>query len=175
MGSDRTLWTDEDFRNYSDQALAYELTQLLGAHEILKCGVATSQSPHMVFRAVASGSLRNATVESFAIHARALIWFLYPPLGEKIKDTDVASMHYGIKPRDRPENFQPWYNQANKQVAHTTTDRLDLEMDRKTWPVEEMTAALVHEMAAFTGEADPNKVGAGFRGLMDRVTQEFPG
>jgi hypothetical protein len=160
-------WKDEEFQKYCDQVLQYEVTQLLSAGEALTRGVLLSQSRHLELRVTATGDLRNALIESFAIHSRALIWFLYPPDG--MKKDDVASIDYGLSKRSRPTELDGWYRQASKQVAHTTTERLDLMSENKKWSFREITSKLTTELTMFVRAARSERIGSDFRVLVDKV------
>lgn len=94
----------------------------------------------------------NALVESFVIHARALIMFLY---SSPSKDDDVMACDYFdegiwieiIGPKS------PFINcietRANKEVAHITTFRLGKRLDEKEWDHPKITKEIFHLFQVF--------------------------
>jgi hypothetical protein len=106
--------------------LYYEIDMLQGTMERLETGSTEDRIFH------------NALVESFTIHARNLMHFLYPT-GKK-DDSDVLAADffddegYWLKIRlKEPEEFGKSRGRVNKEIAHLTYDRLSITPDRKIW------------------------------------------
>tara|TARA_R110002072_G_scaffold131103_1_gene270449 strand:+ start:77 stop:538 length:462 start_codon:yes stop_codon:yes gene_type:complete len=108
------------------------------------------------------GAIRNALVESFAIHTRALILFYFP--GQNPRADDILAARYC-----RPETPWPYKGipdgnkhlldakvRADKQIAHLTKDRGHTSSVGKTWPV----SALVHELNILEAEFQNHAVDA---------------
>jgi hypothetical protein len=77
----------------------------------------------------------NAILESFAMHARSIIWFLYPQ--KQRYPTDVLAEDYvptwpQIRPR-MPKTLVPLAARVNKSVAHLSYDRNDIVDEAKSW------------------------------------------
>jgi hypothetical protein len=105
--------------------LYYEIDMLQGTMERLETGSTEDRIFH------------NALVESFTIHARNLMHFLYP-IGEKPSDILAADFfedeEYWLKNRPgAPKEFDTARARVNKEIAHLTHDRLSVTPERKLW------------------------------------------
>jgi hypothetical protein len=108
-----------------------------------------------VAQAMASGIahqdwLTNALLESFVIHFRSLVDFLYPPANAK--EDDVLSTDYFEDPtvweRIRPplsDLLRGGRVRAHKEIAHLTYARLAVTPETKPWAYLEI-AREVHEL-----------------------------
>ena len=83
------------------------------------------------------GPLNNAVLESFTLHARALLDFLY---ADKPKVDDVIAEDYFDVPSDwlatRPNKTKLLgviHKRVGKEVAHLTYARLDVTAQEKQW------------------------------------------
>jgi hypothetical protein len=81
--------------------------------------------------------LHNALVESFTIHARNLMHFLYPKGKQQshiLADHFFDDAGYWRKEHKKePEEFGKSRDRVNKEIAHLTYDRLSITPDRKNW------------------------------------------
>lgn len=121
---DRKQRSETDLRAASD-CLYYEIQMLLGTMKFLE----TEYEKNII--------RDNALVESFTIHARALIHFLYP--SGKIAPEDILAEDYfetghweKIRP-DEPERFKTARRRVNKEIAHLSYQRLSLTPEDKVW------------------------------------------
>jgi hypothetical protein len=95
--------------------------------------------------------LRNALLESFTIHARALMQVFFSSGGES---TDVLALHYfddamtWRKARGTEPRFDVRGN-VGTQIAHLSYDRLDIGPDAKQWPVSSIHRDLMRVVYAF--------------------------
>lgn len=98
-----------------------------------------------------------ALLESFAIHARVLIHFLYP--SGKIDKDDVLAWDFfqrmGGKPQDWPDepvSFKTARTRVNKEIAHLTYHRQRVKPEDKGWFYakfgEEILTIVNHFLAA---------------------------
>lgn len=90
--------------------------------------------------------IKNALLESFGIHARALLDFLALPAPQKGKD-DVLARHYVPQkwaPPALPPELDKVKDDVNKHFAHITLTRLAYELPpvQKTWSVLPIARAL---------------------------------
>ena len=86
-----------------------------------------------------SWTLNNALLNSFAIHARNLINFLYSRTRGKDRETDIIIEDY-ISPAIVQSALIPItplmeeaLKKSTKQVAHLTKERIDYEISGKAW------------------------------------------
>jgi hypothetical protein len=116
----------------------------------------------MVMNFAGSGVLNNAMLESFAVHVRGLIFFLFP---EKAKRDDVLATHFvsdaaafetarGVK----SEILKKAQSRAGKEVAHLTYERLNVTAEAKPWPFGEIATEVNRVMKIFLQHADQSKL-----------------
>lgn len=80
--------------------------------------------------------VKNALVESFVIHARGLIIFLYH---SPKREDDVMACDYfaeGVWANisgSKPQILSATFNRASKEVAHITTFRIGRKLAEKHW------------------------------------------
>ncbi len=111
-----------------------------------------------VARALASGTqpgwLTNALLESFVIHLRALIDFLYPP--ERTTPDDMLSTDYfydaAVWERARPPmspELRRARTRAHKEIAHLTYTRLEVTPETKPWQFLDILSEIESLMSLF--------------------------
>jgi hypothetical protein len=83
------------------------------------------------------GVINNALLESFVIHARALLDFLY---AERPRSDDVIAEDFLSSPNDWPKIRPPKtdllktiHRRVGKEAAHLTYARLDVTQETKLW------------------------------------------
>ena len=116
---------------YFDEHVRYEVQMLLNA-----TGAILKQTP-------ISQELQYMPIESYAIHLRNIITFLYP---FSRRDTDVCANDFFIDKSSwlevRPkisEILKTAKDRADKEVGHLTTSRLSGTPEKKKWNVKAMT------------------------------------
>jgi hypothetical protein len=136
----RTPRTDDDLRTASDH-LHYEIQMLRGTMMLLATGT-TGQSV-----------LSNALIESFTIHARALMHFLYP--SEHTHPSDVLAEDF-FKAGDwisrrpvEPAAFSTARGRVNKEIAHLTYDRQLVTPELKGWDFVALGNAILEIIQPF--------------------------
>lgn len=92
---------------------------------------------------------KNVYLETFVIHTRCLLDFLYTP--ENVKPDDILAEHYIDNPEVYIENFSEMHeilkkarNRANKDLAHLTYSRVLETSNEEKWTSkisEEITLA----------------------------------
>jgi hypothetical protein len=116
----------------------------------------------MAMNFAGAGVLNNAMIESFAVHVRGLIFFLFPA---NPKCDDVLATHYvsditafekarGIK----SEILKNAQAKAGKEVAHLTYKRLKVTPETKPWPFVEIANEVNRVMKVFLQHADQSKL-----------------
>ncbi len=129
--------TDEELSDYADHHLTYEINMLLWTASMLipLRGLSDlTPIPRII---------HDSLLESFAIHARNLVDFLYIRADRKRQDkaTDVIVQDYIAAETlsDALPDIAPVLSivnqKANKQVAHLTQDRINYERAGKGWDV----------------------------------------
>lgn len=95
---------------------------------------------------------KNSLVETFAIHSRNLIDFLFPPMNTR--DTDVTVRDY-LDKKDQQLIKQcggilkDARFKADKQVAHLTTERISYEITGKEWSYLKIYNVIIDQFIAY--------------------------
>jgi hypothetical protein len=147
-----TQRTPEELKAES-KTLWYEFDQFFAVAKLLRAGAYCGDDTMPV---------HNALVESFAIHCRALCAFFFagckgfPPF----KDGDLIAQHYvstweAIRPRPSAV-LAVAKNDCDKQVAHMTAARRDLNSDpsnRSSWAITQIEDELRRVLGVFLDNA----------------------
>ena len=111
---------------------------------------------------LSSWARRMALIESFAIHARNLILFLYPG---RVCPGDVLAEDFftssGDWERCRPAkstDLDEAVRRANKEIVHLTMDRIAGTPAEKAWNVPGLPGALASALRAFAQQARPDRL-----------------
>lgn len=154
MSKARNILTDRDLAAYSKEHLAYEISMLRDCAVLLNYS-STGLAPALQCQ------LRNALLESFAIHVRNLVDFLYPT---NVHFNDVLADDY-FEGQSRPSNFPSLPSvldearkRAHKQVSHLTAERLAGTQPGKQWPLGEIVKATIGVLLEFTRAAAATKL-----------------
>ena len=122
--------------------LKYEYSMLLAVTEALSAGLVLNQF------------LKNALLESFAIHFRALVDFLYRPANARSDDMaaedffDDQARWSEVRPTISPI-LDRGRRRAHKEIAHLTYARLAITESEKGWPFREITTEIRSLMDLF--------------------------
>jgi hypothetical protein len=136
---------DAELVHYSEEHLLHELTMLLQTADTLP-----KHKP---------GSTEYiAVLESFAIHLRNLLEFLFQPIGRDY----VRALHFFDDAANwQPTNTAEWtnlYNRACHEVEHLTVHRVDGNPEEKKWPVTEILLKLDPILKDFASKASRSKL-----------------
>ena len=109
------------------------------------------------------GAINNAVLESFTLHARALLDFLY---SEKPKADDVLADDYfddpvqwsSVKP-EKTETLKMVHTRVGKEIAHLTYARLDINTKAKQWQFAQIANDLNTVFGQFLTSVEKDKLG----------------
>ena len=100
--------------------------------------------------------IKNAMVESFCVHARAVAAFLYP---EKFasRDGDITATDYvtdspkwrATRGEQLPEVLLDLKERTGKEIAHLTSDRKEYDDPGKEWPTAQIVDTLLALLKVF--------------------------
>lgn len=112
------------------------------------------------------GPLHDALLESFIVHGRNLLHFLYP---ERPQPSDVLADDFftdpsvwSLKRCDLPPALVAVRGRANKEVAHLTYDRLAVQPEQKGWAFLEILRDVESKLQIFLNTVDATKLSAGW-------------
>jgi hypothetical protein len=137
---------DAELLHYSREHLLHELTMLW-------------ETAHALPLHKEGSTEYVALIESFAIHLRNLLEFLFQP----IRRDYVRALHFFDNPVDWKHTgaTQEWgalYNRASHEVEHLTTGRVDGNPPNKRWPVNEILAKIEPLLKGFAATASGSKL-----------------
>jgi hypothetical protein len=121
--------------------IRYELDMLTIVANALKSGIA-GKSP-----------LNNSLIESFAIHVRNLIDFIWPnnPSNDNVISDDFfndKNIWSNVKPQITG-NLNKARLRAHKEIAHISYDRLKVSPENKPWDFITITKEISYAMNLF--------------------------
>jgi len=143
--------SEDELRGASDH-LYYEIQMLQGTMKLLATG------------AIGQSLLSNALIESFTVHARALIHFLYPskhphPTDVLAEDFFKAGEWEEKRPVE-PEIFIAVRGRVNKEIAHLTYDRQLVKPELKGWNFVTLGNSILEIMQVFIGAIPKQLLGS---------------
>jgi hypothetical protein len=138
------LVTDNDFWNYSDDHIAYEVEMFFWLAALL-----SDPSTRLSAPPADAKRLNNTLIEAFALHLRNLMEFLY---GKKYV---VASQFCakGVWERERgtkPLALEDVYSRVCAEIAHLTEGRKPHDSSKREWPSKEIADAIRLLIERFT-------------------------
>jgi hypothetical protein len=169
MAKATKVLSDPDLIAYSREHVRYEISMLVD------CGHLLSRSFQSESETVVT-VLHNAVLESFAIHLRNIVDFLYP--GKNVKLTDVLADHFfpqGKRPaafQSLPPELQAARERAHKQVNHLTTGRLIAGDPGKVWITSRLVDATLNVLVEFVREASPARLDPSLRDYVLAVSRQ---
>jgi hypothetical protein len=112
----------------------------------------------------------NAFLESFTIHLRALIDFIWEPSNVR-NDDALACDFFGstkhwekVRP-DFPMELKPARSRTGKEIVHLTYTRMNVTPETKGWNIGDMTEAIVRVLKVFAENADRKRIGKALENL----------
>lgn len=118
--------------------------------------------------------LRNALLESFGIHNRNLIDFLW--LDRPMKDTDAVARDWieGWEAPKMSERLTNVKDRVGKEMVHLSYNRLDVAEDQKGWTVLGIGPEVIGAFVKFATEVPDELVPEGWRGRAYSATGTIP-
>jgi len=166
--------TDEDLLAYADRHLKYEIDMLIWA-----AGIMRTLAP-VRDQGLLAWACNNALLNSFSMHARNLIDFLYLCSLGKDRPTDIIVQDY-IDDRTLSKHLpqmtcplQEAKRKADKQVAHLTLDRIQYQKSGKEWPFGQMAVDIMEAFRAIAPDFPETRSSDSFRGLISRPRLIIP-
>jgi hypothetical protein len=161
----RLMLTDRTLAEYSREHLKYEIEMLFRtAHRLATTG------------AQMDDVTRNAFIESFTIHARALGAFLYD---RRKWDDDVLSEQYVTNVgawhkarRQKPRVLRRSGERVGKEIGHLTLRRYRGAAPQKQWDIFRLCGQLTRSLKQFAKHADPQRLHRDVRALIDSLQLE---
>lgn len=148
--------TDQELRDYAADHLYYELWMFYETGWRLLHDPAVRDDPWL---------MGNALVESFLIHARTLVMFLYSDKKAK-RASDVTSERYvrdlQAWERDRgsiPSELKEVIRRTAKEIAHLTIERQPRDPATRGWRPQPIIDMLYAPLKLFVEHGVPDRMG----------------
>jgi hypothetical protein len=146
--------SDKELQEASNH-LYYEVWMLASLAQAMASGIANN------------GWLKNALLESFVIHVRGVLDFIY---NDTPQPDDVAAQDYfpsaeawlNIRPQ-LSELLRTAKGRAGKEIAHLTYARLDVTPDTKPWPFVEIAKEVNVVISVFLKNVTIENLGSQWR------------
>lgn len=152
----RKVRTVEELREASNH-LHYEIWMLTSLANGIASGIP------------GQGPIANALLESFVIHVRAVMDFLYadkPQVDDVIAEDFFDTPDQWTKMRSAlSELLSQAKRRAGKEVAHLTYARLDVTPETKPWPFVQITNEISTVIKTFIENVPKNKLGSQWQPL----------
>jgi hypothetical protein len=152
--------SDKRFREYSAEHLWYEIAMFLDMGTFLR------------HRNISTQAEKNAYIESFVIHMRNLIAFLYPVNAQK---GDVIAADFFLNPGDWSKLRSPISTtlkqartRAHKEISHLTTKRISGTPRQKAWAIAGLTNEILIQLKRFAKGASAKRLDASVTALLAR-------
>jgi hypothetical protein len=150
--------SDGELRDYADHHLKYEIEMLVWASGIMATlGTFREEGP-------LAWACNNALLNTFALHSRNLIDFLYLGASDKGRATDVIVQDY-VDQKTLSKYLPPITpllqqakKKADKQAAHLTTDRIQYAKSGKGWKFIEIAKDIMKAFRAIAPVLPENRV-----------------
>jgi len=153
--------SDQDFQEYSDAHLLHEVGMLLDTFYLLAKKVKVRDTVGQEIPCIPV-----ALLESFLVHARVLISFLYDT---RLQSDDVSAKGFCtgddskwvVKQVD--ESLNGSYTRINKKLAHLTKTRAEREPEEGMWGCDEIAEKLIDRLREFLDCVPESRLGPRFR------------
>ena len=118
--------------------------------------------------------VENSLLESFGVHSRNLIDFLW--LDEPMKDTDAIASDYvdDWKAPAMSERLSQIKSRVGKEMVHLSYNRLDVPEDGKDWQVLGIGPEIIGAFGKFATEVPSNCVPEGWHEQAYAATRTVP-
>lgn len=139
--------------------------ELRGAseHLLYEVGMFSTLARALATGVFGEGSINNAALESFTVHARVLLDFLF---ADKPRSDDVVAEDFFPTPEmwprlrgDMPPILRDVDARVGKEVAHLTYARLAVTPERKAWHFVEIAVALEAIITVFVSNVPRANLG----------------
>jgi hypothetical protein len=141
--------SDQQLLDYSGEHLNYEIEMFRTTAAVLAAGGLARTDG-------------NAYLESWVIHLRNLIEFLYQ---DSPRSTDITAHDFFANPGDwisartsRTTTIDAAWTRANKEISHLTTERIAGVPPQKMWPTPLLTTWVVDELRRFQQAASTSRL-----------------
>ena len=112
--------------------------------------------------------IENALIESFAIHLRNILDFLY---SDSARKDDIIAEHFFTDPHiwrnARPQKsakLDAMHHRVHKEIAHLTYTRQKVTPETKPWPIAEIVSEVMPAFKRFLQLVPPKLLGSRWDG-----------
>lgn len=148
-------FSDNYLLNYSREHIFYEFQMFLWVTSVC-AGVKNLTAP----TEADIKCLNNVLIESFVVHLRNVIDFLYldSPQSTDIIAADFLKEDWKTVRPEITATLQTAKTRANKEIAHLTTNRITGTPPEKGWDFSGLASELIPIMTMMVTKADPARL-----------------
>jgi hypothetical protein len=166
--------SDNELKAYAGEHLRYEVDMLVSSAVIL--GFLSTKAAEGLI----PWTIHNGLLNTFAIHARNLIGFLYSRSRNCDRPTDIVVEDY-VSPSALASVLPPIPSlldqtlvKAAKQVAHLTKDRIDFEKAGKEWMFMQLTQEILRVLGLVAPQIPDARMGSALKDKLSRGAMGIP-
>ncbi len=166
--------TDKELQDYADHHIQYEVDMLT-----YSAGTLGFLAPHGD-QGFLPWVIKNGLLNSFSLHARNLINFLYSGTVGNPRSTDVIIEDYvdaGIVSDSLipiTKLCKKAITKANKQVAHLTLERIQYEQANKEWEFKEISKDIYKAFTTIVPHIPNSRISDSFRQKLMQSDVQIP-
>lgn len=160
---DRPSKSDDELKSFAKEHLWYDIWMLFALADYLENGVVDVALSGRTDKGLPA---RNAVIEAFAIHARALSdFFFWPDAQPRENDALAADFVPGwTKPERTPALTRPAVTKrVGFEIAHLSYGRLTVAQNTKDWSYSKIANEMAVIVQDFASRAPAKTVGADFK------------
>ena len=166
--------SNQELAKYSEEHLLYEINMLFWTASIL------SYLAPIANKGEIANALSNSLLNSFSVHARNLIGFLYSRQNSSDYPTDVVLEDY-VQDPDYLNSLPPITDllvqaktKTDKQVSHLTLERIAYEKQDKEWKFVAIYQDIMKAFFAISHLFQVEKTSAAFAAAIKRQSVAVP-
>jgi hypothetical protein len=154
---------DQDLKEYAETHLQYEFDMLTASAGILAYLAQQDNKDYLPW------ALSNALLNTFAMHGRNLVDFLYARSKGRDHPTDIIIQDYVEESylNAHLPSISPLLDEvltkANKQVAHLTIERINYEGSGKAWQFLEVARQIRRSLASISSSVPESRLSQALR------------
>lgn len=166
--------TDAELKAYAEEHLQYEVDMF-----IWSAGILVFLAPYKD-KGYLPWAINNALLNTFAVHSRNLIDFLYSRSRRKDYATDIVIQDYvetDVLTQNLPAIsalLEEALNKANQQVAHLTLKRIEYEKAGKEWKFVEVVKHVCQAFSSIAPHIPDSRISDNLKQKLSRTQIEVP-
>jgi hypothetical protein len=166
--------SDSELKQYADEHLQYEIDMLIWSAGVLAFLAAKKAEGYLPW------AINNGLLNTYSLHARNLINFLYSRSKRTDYPTDIVLEDYvdaNVITNSLPaitSHLEEALFKANKQAAHLSMDRIQYEQSGKEWGFIELSKQILVAFAAIAPHIPSGRISDSLRRKLTQSDFHIP-